>query len=38
MQALVAPRHFDFIAALRALDVLLTHGIPALASGEADQS
>ena len=38
MQALVAPQHFDFIAALRALDVLLALGIPALVSGEADRS
>ena len=38
MQALVAPQHFDFIAALRALDALLACGIPALISGEADRS
>ena len=38
MQALVAPQHFDFNAALRALDVLLACGIPALVSGEADRS
>ena len=38
MQALVAPPHFDVVVALRTLDVLVTHGIPALVSGEADRS
>jgi AcrR family transcriptional regulator len=38
MQMLVEPENFVVDELLQALDVLLTHGIPALASGEAQRS
>lgn len=36
IQALVAPEHFDMVEAVRAFDVLLSHGMPALLKGEAE--
>ena len=38
IQALVAPQHFDVTIAMRALDLLVAGGMPALLSGEADPS